>query len=537
LDRLYLSLVSRFLQPPLDRGSDPGWGTPCSVLHRTGALAADFRWSKGSLTQGFENVRKLSPFPPRPGFRPMLRRSSPPPFPTRSRAQTAARAVCLAAVLAAAAILALPLLPAPVPGFQGLEAQESRFRWDRLCQIRQDKFDLILPEAMRENGIGMWIMVQKEGNNDPLWEDMGRGYTGSLGYYIFTDRGGDRIERAVFGVSGRMLTACPVWDLVGGSVDLRAFVEERAPDRIGLNMSEAIGAADGLSHTEYLHLVETLGEPWADRLVSAEKLVSDFRSRRVASEIVAFGEAAEKTRRIWERALSNEVITPGVTALEDVAWWIWDRIREEGLDSAFDMPSVYITGPEGVEASSNERIIQRGDVMMIDGGICYLNFCPDVKRIAYVLKEGEGAAPAGFQHAFDQAVKVREVIRRNLRVGRTAGDTWHHLNAQVEAMEGFRIMEAFNQPYGGESTDVIIGTHSVGNLGHGVGPSIAYFNPVRMTYEIRPTNLFSIEFFAYTPVPEWGGAKLRIPFEDDAIVTERGLEWLYPVKDRILLIR
>ncbi len=164
--------------------------------------------------------------------------------------------------------------------------------------------------------------------------------------------------------------------------------------------------------------MKTLGEPWADRLVSAEKLVSDFRSRRVASEIVAFGEAAEKTRRIWERALSNEVITPGVTALEDVAWWIWDRIREEGLDSAFDMPSVYITGPEGVEASSNERIIQRADVMMIDGGICYLNFCPDVKRTAYVLKEGEGAAPAGFQHAFDQAVKVREVIRRNLQVGR-----------------------------------------------------------------------------------------------------------------------
>ena len=55
-----------------------------------------------------------------------------------------------------------------------MEAQESRFRWDRLCQIRQDKFDLILPEAMRENGIGMWIVVQKEGKNDPLWEDMGQ---------------------------------------------------------------------------------------------------------------------------------------------------------------------------------------------------------------------------------------------------------------------------------------------------------------------------------------------------------------------------
>ena len=425
------------------------------------------------------------------------------------------------------------LLPAQQPG----EAQEAKARWDRLCQIRQDKFDLILPEAMRENDIDMWLVVQREGNYDPLYEDLGRGYTGSIGYYIFTDRGDERIERAAFGVGGGMLEGCPTYDIVEGSVDLAAFVAERDPARIGVNKSAHIGAADGLSHTEHQHLVETLGEEYASRLVSAEKLVSDFRSRRTALEIVAFGEAVEFTRRTWERALSNEVITPGVTTLADVAWWIWDRALERGMDSAFDMPSVYITGPEGIEAASNDRIIQRGDVLMIDGGICQLNFCPDIKRIAYVLEEGETRVPEGFQHAFDQAVKVRDMFERAFRTGITAGELWEELNRNVEAMEGFRVMEEFNRPYGGDSTDVIIGAHSVGNLGHGVGPSAAFFNPMRMTYEIRPTNLFSIEFFAYTPVPEWDGAKLRIPFEDNAIVTERGLEWIYPKKDRILMIR
>ena len=43
--------------------------------------------------------------------------------------------------------------------------------------------------------------------------------------------------------------------------------------------------------------------------------------------------------------------------------------------------------------------------------------------------------------------------------------------------------------------------------------------------------------FAYTAADEWGGAKVRIPLEDDAIVTERGVEWLYPVNERILLIK
>jgi hypothetical protein len=77
----------------------------------------------------------------------------------------------------------------------------------------------------------------------------------------------------------------------------------------------------------------------------------------------------------------------------------------------------------------------------------------------------------------------------------------------------------------------------VGNLGHGIGPSIAWFNPERLLYEIRPSNLFSIELFAYTRAPEFGGRKVRIPLEDDAIVTARGVEWLYPINRRILLIK
>jgi hypothetical protein len=48
--------------------------------------------------------------------------------------------------------------------------------------------------------------------------------------------------------------------------------------------------------------------------------------------------------------------------------------------------------------------------------------------------------------------------------------------------------------------------------------------------------MLSIEFFAWTPAPEWGGKKVRIPLEDDAIVTDRGVEWMYPIINRILLI-
>jgi Xaa-Pro aminopeptidase len=282
--------------------------------------------------------------------------------------------------------------------------------------------------------------------------------------------------------------------------------------------------------------VNAVGPQFASRLVSAEKLVSDFSSRRVASEIVAFGEAAEIGRQLAERALSNEVITPGVTTLAEVAWWIQEQMLHRGLGSSFEVPSIYITGPSGIEATSNDRIIQRGDLVMIDFGVGYLNMWTDQKRIAYVLKPGETSLPASYQRAFDQAVKVRDVIHRTARPGKTAQAMMDEINAAI-VRAGFTAMRGFNQVREDSSTEFIIGCHSVGDWGHGIGPSMAFFNPGRLTYEMRPSNLFSIELFAYTPIPEWGGTKLRIPLEDDAVVTARGVEWVYPVVQRIQLVR
>jgi Xaa-Pro aminopeptidase len=414
---------------------------------------------------------------------------------------------------------------------------EAQKRWERMNQIRQEKFDLVLPEVMRENGVDMWITVNREGFDDPLTEDFGKGYTGSYGYYIFTDRGDGRIERAILGVETALVEDNGAYDIFGSATDLKAFVDERNPQSIALNFARNIGAADGLSHTSYQKLSEELGNTFAERFVSAEKLASDFRSRRVASEIAAFAWAGELSRDIAERAFSNEVITPGQTTLAEVAWWMREQQFENSLGTSFGMPSVYITGPDGFVALSDDHVIQRGDFLAIDWGVGYMNFYTDMKRHAYVLQEGETHLPGSLQKAFDNGRAVRDILKANIKAGRTAGETFDLLNEHINDA-GFRVMETFNNPTDDpDIVDVIIGCHSVGNLGHGIGPSIAWFNPERMTYVIQPTNLFSIELFAYTAIPEWGGKKLRIPLEDDAIVTERGVEWLYPVNQKVLLIR
>lgn len=431
-------------------------------------------------------------------------------------------------------VVFLALMLAATSSYASGEAQQ---RWELMNQMRQDKFDLVLPEVMRENDVDMWITVNREGFDDPLTPDFGKGYVGSYGYYVFTDRGGDRIERAALGIGTHLIEENGAYDIVTGDFDLLEFVSERDPQTIALNYAENIGAADGLSYTSHRKLTEMLGDKYAQRFVSAEKLASDFRSRRVASEIAAFAWAGEMSRRIAEEAFSNAVITPGKTTLADVAWWMREQQYENNLGTSFGMPSVYITGPDGFVALSNDHVIQRGDFLAIDWGVGYLNFFTDIKRHAYVLREGETHLPESIQKAFDNGRAVRDILKANIKAGRTAGETFDILNERITE-SGFRVMETFNQPTDDpEVIDVIIGCHSVGNLGHGIGPSIAWFNPERMTYMIHPSNLFSIELFAYTAIPEWGGKKLRIPLEDDAIVTERGVEWLYPVNQRVLLIR
>ena len=414
-------------------------------------------------------------------------------------------------------------------------AQEARRRWEMLRQIRLDKFELVLPAAMRAHGVDMWIVAVKENLDDPLWEDLGRGYISGIGYYVFTDRGGERIERAALGPSGYLIEQCGAYDIFAPASTLPAFVRERDPKRIGVNMSDEIGPADGLSHTMYQHLVKTLGEPYAGRLVSAERVVSDFRSRRVATEIVAFGEAAGIAIQLAERALSNEVIAPGKTTLEDVAWWMQDRLLERGLGSEFDMPSVYITGPEGIVATSTDVVIQPGMLLMIDWGVQLMNFGTDVKRVAYVLKPGEGEPPASIRRAFDRALAVRPIAKRHMKIGVRADEAMKAINDALKA-EGFGVVE-FNQPSAGPSTDVVIGFHPVGNTGHDIGASLTTWQPLQATFPILPNHMFSFEYFAYTPIPEWGGKKLRIPIEDDAIVTAGGVEFLHPANYRLLVIR
>jgi Xaa-Pro aminopeptidase len=433
------------------------------------------------------------------------------------------------------------LMMAGLMVFSGL-GQDAHDMWEINSMIRGDKLDFVLPKAMRNNGIDMWIILDRGRGTEPLFQDFGDATSNGNGIFIFTDRGGERIERAILGGEPELLSQSGTYDIFENPRKLRSFVGERNPKKIGVNMStaedlfapEGRHLSDGLSHTDYINLKKALGEPYGSRLTSAEKLISDFRSERVAGEIIEFSKIANITRKLIEKALSNEVITPGKTTMNDVCWWLEEQRHAKGLESGWH-PTVFLSPPDGNEIANTDLVIQPGDVLQIDWGIGRNNFFTDLKRFSYVLKEKETEVPAWVQRAFDESRKIRDLVKKNVKAGKTGREQLDDLKRLVK--EAGYIYTEEEHPSDIPGIEVNIGMHAAGNLGHDVGGSLFEIFPLRTTYEIRPNSLIAFEFIVFTPVAEWGGNKVPVCVEENALITERGIEWVHPPQNRVLLIR
>jgi Xaa-Pro aminopeptidase len=398
---------------------------------------------------------------------------------------------------------------------------------------------------MRDSEVDMWIHVIRRGAPDAYALDFGT----TMGYVVFTDRGGDRIERALFGNRFAEIADETVYDIIGDEADLTKHVAERDPKRIAVNMSETLSQADGLSYTGYRKLERLLGEKYARRLISSEGVITDFRVRRVQSEIIAFARACEIQRRIMEAGLAS--IKPGQTTREEVGWWANDQLLAQGIEPSYfepDLPEVQhsAVSPEA-ETERPGYAFQRGDLISWDWGIHYLNFGTDFKRKAYLLRPGETALPPSIQKAWDRGLQAREIIRRTLTSGRTAGEALKVVVATlqkagfaytpfVDTPQDEQIIQAMKDS---DQSGFSVDCHCVGNTGNSEvaeGPSMAPFRPSRAQLIIQPNNLISFEFIVHTWIPEWK-KRLAINFEDNALVTERGVEALYPRNDQIILVR
>lgn len=152
-----------------------------------------------------------------------------------------------------------------------------------------------------------------------------------------------------------------------------------------------------------------------------------------------------------------------------------------------------------------------------------------------MLAEGETEVPAYVQNAFDEAKKVSKIIRKNVKSGRSGREILNDLK-QIMKDNGYKYTDE-EHPSDIKGIEVNIGMHPTGDLGHGLGASMFEIYPVRTNYTVQPNSLIAFEFIVFTPAAEWGGNKVSVCIEENALIIERGIQWVHPPQNEILIIR
>jgi hypothetical protein len=135
-------------------------------------------------------------------------------------------------------------------------------------------------------------------------------------------------------------------------------------------------------------------------------------------------------------------------------------------------------------------------------------------------------------------MKVREILKKNIKAGPTAGETLELLIPKLEEA-GFVYIDRdeYDRNADPEKTQVHLDLHAMGK--GFLAPRISPMGPKwHWDIKIPLYHTFTFEYMVHMPVPEWGkGKHLYMCLHDGAMVTERGVEFPYPPNQGIHIIR
>jgi methionine aminopeptidase len=411
-----------------------------------------------------------------------------------------------------------------------------RERTEREWTIKAEKMRLHLLPLMRQHDVDLWVILSRENAPDPLVELFGGyGITGWYGHrnaYLFFDPGsGDTLETTALGTHlsghlGRFYDTSTLYGEEGLKPHLREYVETRDPRRIAINQSRTVSMADGLTAELKDYLLDALGAPYRDRLVSSEPLVVDYASVHTEAEHAVEREASAATFAILRRALSNEVITPGRSTLMDVQYWITAEWKQQGFE--FNFPaSLDLQRPGGVSLDdSADPVIERGDLLHVDFGVRTSGIVADQQKMAYVLRPEETAPPAGLVRAFDDSTRAAAIILEEMWVGRT----------------GAAIKQSAETRAAAAGVDTLVYSHVQGYWVHDAGMWAIHDWPERYgdhpRFSLKDGDWVSLEFAVTVLVPEWDDQSVTIMREEDMLVTsDAAPEYLSGPQTELWIIR
>ena len=442
---------------------------------------------------------------------------------TMSRNAFAIQAFLASALIAVAAPAAPPRAADSVAAqgrvidsADGFRVLSSRERIEPENRMVRERLETLLPQLMSESGLDMWLVINREYAEDPVYftlvpqPSFAARRTTMLVFARKPDGSLERLSVNRYPLGEPYESAWAGGDLDAQWKALAEVIVKRDPKRIGINVSREWPVADGLTGALRDRLREVLPPAYAQRLVPAESLVVRWLETRTASELAVYPQIVAIARGVIAEAFSTRVITPGVTTTQDVAWYIRARFESLGLPIWF-FPDVN-RQRQGINCTADmpfcggSGVIEPGDVLHTDVGICYLKLCTDTQEMGYVPRLGEAGVPAGLEAAMRTGNRWQDLLTSQFAQGRSGNEV---LARTLDAARKAGIQSS-------------VYTHPLGMFGHAPGPTIGMWDnqgptPGQGDWPLHPNTVYAIEGNVKVAVPEWGGQIVQMKLEQDAV--------------------
>ena len=402
-------------------------------------------------------------------------------------------------------------------------------------EIQKDRFDNLLPKLMDETGIDMWVIITRKYNEDPViktllpptWLNARRRTILAFHY----DKKSKDLEKVAIARYSFGKNIPSIWNKDEEPNQMKAlakFIEEKNPEKIGLNYSDHFALADGIVKTDYELFLDNLPSKLSKKVVSAEELAIRWIETRTEKEMIIYDQLVEITHGIINEAFSTNVITPGVTTTDDVVWWMREKVKKLGLKTWFH-PTIDVQRNENsdlyaFDGESKFDIILPGDLIHCDFGITYLTLNTDCQELAYVLKPNETEAPEYLVKALDEGNRVQDIFTDLFEYKKT----------------GNQILKEALEQGKNEGLRPQIYTHPLGTFGHSAGTTLGMWDsqggvPFTGDFPMNYNTVYAIELNTKVFIKEWN-KDIRVMLEEAGVFEKTGFRYVNGRQTELILV-
>jgi Xaa-Pro aminopeptidase len=370
-------------------------------------------------------------------------------------------------------------------------------------------------ELLRDLGIDCWLTFQREGSDVLLPYVLGVDeLVSQSALMIFADGPSvaivmDYDATVVEGIFDEVVAYRTTW-----RDPLLTVLEGRNPARIALNYDPYDDGIDGLTHGQYLLLMEAVRPiGFEGRFDSASPVTSLIRQIKTPEEVERMRRACEVTVHLFDDVTS--ILKPGLSEW-DIYEFLHDQMKAYNVTASWDpayCPGVMSSRRESGHTPPTRIRLEPGDGLRVDLGVITDGYASDLMRTWYIRKTGEVSAPAEFQRAFDTVRDAIQIAADTIRPGLTGIEVDTAARSHVEK-HGYEFFHATG--------------HQVGTRAHDGG---LLLGPDNERYGARSRGHI-LEGMTFTLEPVFG----PIGIEENVVVTAEGCSYLVPPQRELWLV-